>query len=111
MGTENKPRYIDAKLLPSLFDKEYKSTCELIKSGETHLDNLAEGFTEAHRVVLSVPTADVREVKHAKWVSNENGYIYCTGCLHPILLDGAEEYVYSPYCPWCGAIMNEEENL
>lgn len=59
----------------------------------------------------AIPTADVVEVKHGKWVSNENGYIHCTECLHPILLDGAEEYVYSPYCPHCGAKMGGKEGI
>ena len=57
-------RYIDAEKAPGLFDKQFKETLELIRQGETHLDNLAEGFTEAHQVLFSMPTADVQEVKH-----------------------------------------------
>ena len=63
-------RYIDTKLVPALFDEEYKKTRELIYQGETHLDNLAEGFSEAARVIRTMPTADVVEV------------VRCKDCIH-----------------------------
>lgn len=52
-------RYIDVENIRKLFDNEYKSTRKLINEGETHLDNLAEGFSEATRVLDMIPTADV----------------------------------------------------
>ena len=52
-------RYIDVEGYRKLFDEEYKKTRKLISEGETHLDNLAEGFSEASRVIDSIPTADV----------------------------------------------------
>jgi hypothetical protein len=52
-------RYIDVENFPALFDEEFKKTRELILQGETHLDNLAEGFLEADRVIRNIPTADV----------------------------------------------------
>lgn len=42
-----------------LFNEEFRKTQRLIEQGETHLDNLAEGFTEADRVLRSMPTIDV----------------------------------------------------
>lgn len=60
-------RYIDADILPKLFDEEYKATRKLIEDGETHLDNLAEGFSEAARVIRVVaPIANVQEVVRCK---------------------------------------------
>lgn len=53
------PRYIDIEGYRKLFDAEYKKTRELINQGETHLDNLAEGFSEASRVIDRIPLADV----------------------------------------------------
>ena len=53
------PRYIDVEGYRKLFDEEYKKTRKLISEGETHLDNLAEGFSEAGRVIDRMPTADV----------------------------------------------------
>lgn len=47
---------IDADELPKLFDEEYKRTKRLIDDGETHLDNLAEGFAEAIHVVRNCDT-------------------------------------------------------
>jgi vacuolar-type H+-ATPase subunit I/STV1 len=52
-------RYKDVEGYRKLFDEEYKKTRELISEGETHLDNLAEGFSEAGRVIDRMPTADV----------------------------------------------------
>ena len=76
-------RYIDAELVPSLFDEEYKKTRKLISEGETHLDNLAEGFTEATRVIRTMPTADVVEVvrcekcKHLEIINSRQIYAKC----------------------------------
>ena len=52
-------RYIDVEGYRKLFDEEYKKTRELIFQGETHLDNIAEGFHEASKVIDRIPTADV----------------------------------------------------
>ena len=52
-------RYKDVEGYRKLFDEEYKKTRELIYEGETHLDNLAEGFSEASRVIDRMPGADV----------------------------------------------------
>ena len=52
-------RYIDVEGYRKLLDEEYKKTRELIYQGETHLDNIAEGFSEASRVIDRMPTADV----------------------------------------------------
>lgn len=51
-------RLIDADNVRDLFDAEFKETRKLILAGETHLDNLAEGFTEAGRVIRQMPTVD-----------------------------------------------------
>lgn len=48
----NKKLLIDYDEVRNLFDEEYKQTMQLIEAGETHLDNLAEGFTEADRVLF-----------------------------------------------------------
>lgn len=43
-------RLIDAGNVLKAFALKYKETKELIDSGEAHLDNLAEGFTEAAHI-------------------------------------------------------------
>lgn len=61
--------YKNVENFRKLFDNEYKSTRKLINEGETHLDNLAEGFSEATRVIDLLPTVDVvprSEIEQAK---------------------------------------------
>ena len=60
-------RLIDADALPKLFDAEYKQTVKLIRGGEKHLDNLAEGFAEAIRIAKYIaPTVDAVPVVRCK---------------------------------------------
>ena len=59
-------RLIDADNVRDLFDAEFKETRKLILAGETHLDNLAEGFTEADRVIWQIPTVDAVPVVRCK---------------------------------------------
>lgn len=53
---------LDYDAIRTAFNAEFKSTRKLIESGETHLDNLAEGFTEADRVLYRMSTVDAVEV-------------------------------------------------
>lgn len=103
-------RYIDAEILPKLFSEEYKKTVKLIKAGETHLNNLAEGFTEADEVVRSVPPADVQEVKHAKNLCEDYPSLFeCSLCRwYDDDTTTGNTSVYN-YCPNCGAKIDLEE--
>ena len=65
--------YKNVENIRDLFDEEFKKTRQLIQQGETHLDNLAEGFLEADRVLLRIPTSDVVEVVR-KPVADYEGY-------------------------------------
>lgn len=69
-------RLIDADALPKLLDAEYKQTMKLIWAGEKHLDNLAEGFTEASHIAKYIaPTVDAVPVvrcKDCKWFADNN---------------------------------------
>lgn len=64
-------RLIDADEALRLFGKEYEETKELIHNGETQLDSLSEGFTEAcHIIKYVLPTVDAVPVvrcKDCKW--------------------------------------------
>lgn len=69
-------RLIDADEALRLFGEEYEKTKELIHNGETQLDSLAEGFTEAYHIIKYVlPTGDAVPVvrcKDCKWFADNN---------------------------------------
>ena len=72
-------RLIDAEKLPKIFDEEYKKTMQLVKDGEKHLDNLAEGFAEAIHIVQyiapsvdAVPVVRCRECQY--WYADPDTY-------------------------------------
>ncbi len=103
-------RYIDAEILPSLFDEEFKKTRVLILNGETHLDNLAEGFLEADRVIKKLPTADVAEVKHGHW-KLKGVLIKATGAKNYTCSVCGCDGFHTKFCPECGAKMDESEGV
>ena len=73
-------RLIDVDEALKLFGEEYKKTQELIHNGETQLDNLAEGFTEADYIIKYVlPTVDAVPVVRCKDCAHLYGTL-CTAC-------------------------------
>lgn len=54
----NQKRLIGYKEIAQLFNKQYKETMLLIRDGEKHLDNLAEGFTEAEEIIWKLFMVD-----------------------------------------------------
>ena len=66
MANEKWLKVIDYYAVRDAFDEEYKKTRKLIESGETHLDNLAEGFTEADMVLRKMLNVDAVEVVRCK---------------------------------------------
>lgn len=98
------PRYIDIDGYRKLFDREYKETKKLIEQGETHLNNLAEGFHEASQVIDRIPTADVQEVRRGHWNTDRFGMERAVCSLCGTTYEGADNW---NYCPHCGARMDE----
>lgn len=72
------------------FDREFKKTKKLIRAGENHLDNLAEGFAEADMVLwrLSIEVVCCKDCKYITEV--EGGLHLC--CKHNIAV------AYNDYC-------------
>lgn len=77
-------RLIDADNVRDLFDAEFKETRKMILAGETHLDNLAEGFVEADRVIRAMPTVDAEVVVRCKDCGEFHAYINRHGMAIPI---------------------------
>ena len=81
-------RLIDADEALRLFGKEYEETKKLIHNGETQLDSLAEGFTEARHIIKYVlPTVDAVPVvrcKDCEYSYDEISYLCCS---HGVCVD------------------------
>lgn len=61
------PRLIDANEALELFRVNYANTERLIKLGETQLDSLAEGYTEAAHIIKHIlPSVDAVPVVRCK---------------------------------------------
>lgn len=72
--------YKNVENIRNLFDEEFKKTRQLIQQGETHLDNLAEGFLEADRVLFRIPAADVVKVVRCKDCKHWGGITFGNIC-------------------------------
>lgn len=99
-------RLIDADLCRDLFDEEFKKTRKLILDGETHLDNLAEGFLEADHVIRGMPTIDVAPAVHGRWnIASDGDGVVCSVCSEDFctLIHETERF---KFCPNCGAKMD-----
>lgn len=88
-------RYIDAEKL-----------CELARN---HVNKSVDCND-----IMRFPVADVQEVKHGKWEFRFEGTYsrtrcYCTVCKQPSGIGGIRKNQLKPYCPNCGAKMDEKE--
>lgn len=93
-------RLINADNVKDLFDVEFKETRRLILAGETHLDNLAEGFAEAARVIREMPAVDAEVVVHCK-DCRYRGIIYCPA-VHETMGNGLVDYTSDETYCWRG---------
>lgn len=87
-------RYIDADKLKESMCSQCRSNCK----GE-------DDWCAAIYDVMDTPTADVVEVKHGKWITDDDGIVICSEC--------GEEHDWDdfrpPYCDMCGAKMGGDE--
>ena len=90
-------RLIDADEALELIRVEYKNTQMLIKQGETELDNISEGFTEAaHIIQYLVPAVDAVPV------------VRCENCKH-FLPPTKNKFTACSY-PECGGMIAPNPN-
>ena len=75
----NEKRLIDYSEIRKLFDEEFRRIHQLILDGETHLDNLAEGFHSADKVIWKLPTVDAVEVVRCEKCKHWNKRNYTKG--------------------------------
>ena len=109
----NEKRLIDANALKQMFDEREADDVEWY--GGVHI---VECFPadDAKEIVDKCPTVDAVEVVHGEWeCENESwGAVRCSKCKGKALLEklnGELLYVFSQYCPNCGAKMDGDGNV
>ena len=97
--------YIEREAIEKAFAEEISTN---------YLDDYAKGFQAALLAVMSIPIADVAPVRHGHWIEEYDcGYItpHCSECGETALTkeETSYDYVYSNYCPRCGAKLGKTE--
>lgn len=70
------------------------------------------GLTYARSVFETAETADVQEVRHGRWISNDlGGYKWAYYCSECGWVDGYPFNDRHKYCPHCGAKMDGEREI
>lgn len=103
-------------------EKEYIERGEIIRRIKLRIDDYNRDFNSfAPKMVLAykellnmveyLPTADVQEVRHGKWIYvNEDldwADCKCSECGYTDLFENCTESFYN-FCPECGAKMDKE---
>ena len=98
--------YLDKEVVQEMLEN-----AQIISNGEYY------GYCTEDVRLNSIPTADVAEVKHGRWIEYPRAhYFKCSECKYTVpyrkavLVNGSREY---NYCPNCGAKMNggnDDEN-
>lgn len=104
-------RYIDADKLSETIKEHTYLLCDSINSRDygMFLDGIMQAIDET-------PTADVQEVKHAKWIycghHEFHGHVFeCSVCGRYLFANSKEDVYWEyPYCH-CGAKMESVEGL
>lgn len=83
--------------------KEYIERAAVLKVLEEYYPGVDE---QLHIVkdITSIPTADVAEVRHGRWIFEPGKIPYCSECKE--YSDDGDKG--AAFCPWCGTRMNKE---
>ena len=99
-------RYIDADMLLTELDfREIDTTIQLKQGDEKHRlcqKGILSGLNWSRNIIYEIPTADVEEVKHAKWLKKRNMY-ECSRCSYTMFANVPSGF---NYCTGCGAKMD-----
>lgn len=69
-------------------------------------------LSDVRKALQMTPTADVQEVRHGRWISNDlGGYKWAYYCSECGWVDGYPFNDRHKYCPNCGAKMDGEREM
>lgn len=101
----NEKRVADAREI--LLDVERIYNDNYFRSYDQTVHDIFNAF---RRIVRRHATFGFVEVVHGRWVNNENDYPECDKCGYMPQYDPMiDDIWYSPYCPKCGAKMENGE--
>lgn len=106
------PKYIDKDKLINRLDEHYVALVK--KCGFD--DEYVRGYGDVISDMDDEPAADVREVKHAKWIQRGEDAVYsnCGQLTEDYCIEGDSEsgyYTVLPhYCSACEALMDLEDD-
>lgn len=94
-------RYIDAEQIAETYLQRARSEWQKVKEG-----NAGNAFAEASHIALHYPSADVQDVKHGRWIEEDDAIIHghCSSCGWNAIWQETDVFGM-PYCPNCGAKM------
>ena len=87
--------------------KEFFESIEITVAGRTRAEAIGEVLQAIYNGVMELPTTDAEPVQHGKWIRDEFGS-KCGHCGLYAYRDKFDKPWKSPYCPQCGARMDEE---
>ena len=100
-GEKKMARYIDINNINlrgiAVFDQDFEALIPL---------------SDVRKALQMTPTADVQEVRHGRWISNDlGGYKWAYYCSECGWVDGYPFNDRHKYCPNCGAKMDGEREI
>lgn len=84
--------------------KEYIERAAVLKVLEEYYPGVDERL-HIVKDITSIPTADVAEVRHGRWIFEPGKIPYCSECKE--YSDDGDKG--ATFCPWCGARMDKED--
>ena len=85
----------------------------LTNEANTHSNPVKRAYTRAAAIIEQITAEDVQSVRHGRWespVSVGNGIKFCSVCRNEAYWDTDYGQQLFDYCPYCGAIMDGEDN-
>ena len=92
--------YIERAVAVKKFEN-YRRDCE-----EENDERAAQIFEDCISELMAIPTADVAEVRHGRWLFERGKIPYCSECKE--YSDDGDKG--AAFCPWCGVRMDKEDN-